>query len=343
MIRVRLQVGDGEIHDTYNKYGLMYLNSDNRFSAPTKGFATSTYAEESGEYIDPRTVDDAFDYKVKFCLETPNRNLESVNAKIRALNELMFTQGAKAATGRDGVKTFTTFTFYNDYKRTKIVGTPQPIAEVDEGDLRKYTINGIAHDLAVIELTIRVNNPSLCDFDCQRENEPIYITLTTNGTDIFIQTSRPLAEGERPTLLRRGRVRHSVGQRGEYVYYKSKFKWQVYHSGTPNGGTYMDEDGKFVLENKTTNKDEQIKGTLSFNDVVGWREFVHDRGDGLKTVTIKKTRQSYTFVPLVNGYTNKVCFGIAIYKGNKRVSNVKYFRSNVRCLDNDKWEQWLSV
>lgn len=162
MIRVRLQIGDGQIFDTHDKYGLMYISSDNRFAAPTKGFATSSYAEEAGEYIDPRTVDDAFDYKVKFCIEVPDHSLSNVNTRIKELNDAMYTQGAKASTGRNGVKTFTTFTLYNDYKCVKIVGTPQPIAEVGEDDLRQYSLNGITHNLAIIELTIRVNDPSQC-------------------------------------------------------------------------------------------------------------------------------------------------------------------------------------
>lgn len=158
MIRVRLQIEDGNILDTYDAYGLIYLSSDHRFAAPTKGFATSTYAEQAGENIDPRTVDDAFDYAARFLVEAPNRNLVNANAKIKTFNEYMYTQ-----TVNTDIKTFRTFTFYNDYKRVKIVGIPQPIAEVDKDDFfrDKY---GNVHDAVVVELKLRVTNPALCNF-----------------------------------------------------------------------------------------------------------------------------------------------------------------------------------
>lgn len=157
MIRVRLQIADGEIKDTYNAYGFIYLSADSIFAAPTKGFETTAYAEENGEHTDSRTVDDAFDYKAVFLIDAPNSDLDSANAKIAALNALFYTQEA----GSD-IKTFKIITFYNDYKRVKIVGIPSPIQTAKEfwRDSR-----GVQHDLVQVELTIRVNNPKLCDFN----------------------------------------------------------------------------------------------------------------------------------------------------------------------------------
>lgn len=158
MINVRLQIADGAIYDTYEQYGLIYLSSDNRFAPPTKGFATSTYAEESGEHIDPRTVDDAFDYKIRFCINVPNRDLVNANAKIKAFNELMYDKKADS-----DIKTFKEFTFYNDYKRVKVVGIPEPIAEVDDDDFfrDKY---GKVYDAVIVELKLRVTDPNRCEF-----------------------------------------------------------------------------------------------------------------------------------------------------------------------------------
>lgn len=157
MIKVRLQIGNGAIQDTHKAYGLIYLKSDNRFAPPTKGFATTTYAEQAGENVDPRTVDDAFDYTVTFCIEAPNRDVESVNAKIKAFNNLMFTR-------KDDIKTFKEFTFYNDQKNVKITGIPEPIAEADKDDLKRYKINDTVYDFAVVTLKLRVNDPNKCDF-----------------------------------------------------------------------------------------------------------------------------------------------------------------------------------
>lgn len=155
MIRVRLQIGDAEIKDMYDTYGFIYLSSDHIFAAPTRGFETTTYAEEAGEHVDPRTVDDAFDYKVVFLIEAPNTSIASANAKIKAFNDLMYTTSA-------GIKTFKTFTFLNSYKRVKIVGIPSPISEAKEfwRDNR-----GVQHDCVQVEWTIRVTDPSLCNFN----------------------------------------------------------------------------------------------------------------------------------------------------------------------------------
>lgn len=157
MIRVSFQIDGGAIQDTYDAWGLIYISSDHRFAAPTKGFATSTYAEQSGENIDPRTVDDAFDYKVKFCIEAPNKSVVNANAKIAAFNAEMYS------VDKDGVKTFKEFTFHNDYKRVRVTGYPQPIAEVEEDNFFRDN-HGNVKDIAVVELTIRVTDPTKCDF-----------------------------------------------------------------------------------------------------------------------------------------------------------------------------------
>lgn len=158
MIKVRLQIEGGAIQDTYSAYGLVYLKSSNRFAPPTKGFAKSSYAEQAGENVDPRTVDDTFDYEVQFLIEAPNKDLANANAKIKAFNELMYSKLANS-----DIKTFKTFTFYNDYKRHKISGIPSPIDEVDEKDFfrDKY---GNVRDAVVVALKLHVNNPNDCDF-----------------------------------------------------------------------------------------------------------------------------------------------------------------------------------
>lgn len=154
MIRVRLQIGSGNIVDT-TTYGLVYLSSDHKLAAPSKGFETSAYPEEEGEHILSKTVDDAFDYKITFFIESTTLN--NANAKIKAFNDLLYTQ----ETGQD-TKVFKQVTFYNDYKKVKIVGYPSPIAEAKEF-WRDST--GAQHDVVTVEWTIRVIKPSLCDFN----------------------------------------------------------------------------------------------------------------------------------------------------------------------------------
>lgn len=157
MIKVRLKIGNGEIVDTEQAYGLIYLDSDKRVGAPSKGFESTSYPEEEGEHIFPKTVDSAFDYKVKFFVQ--GTSLENANAKIVAFNEAL--HGTPTALGE---KEYYKVTFYNDYKRHKIVGYPSEIAEAQ--DFWRDRTNQV-NDVIVVEWTIRVNKPSECDFNLE--------------------------------------------------------------------------------------------------------------------------------------------------------------------------------
>lgn len=150
----RLKIGTGALQDVFNKWGLIYVSADNRFDAPTKGFASTSYPEEAGEHIDPRTMPAAFDYKVKFLVMAPNSDLANANTKIAAFNAALYDVVNQ-------VRTYKTVEFYNDYKRVKIVGIPQPIAEAETFWRDK---KGKVHDCVQVEWTIRVNDPTLCDF-----------------------------------------------------------------------------------------------------------------------------------------------------------------------------------
>lgn len=153
MLTARIKIGDAAVADTQT-YGLVYLDSDKVTGAPSKGFESTSYPEEGGEHIIPKTVDAAFDYKVKFFIQADS--VVDANAKIAAFNAALYTQ----ASGSD-VKTYKKVEFYNDYKRHKIVGYPSEISEAQEfwRDMKNQV-----NDVVVVEWTIRVNKPSLCDF-----------------------------------------------------------------------------------------------------------------------------------------------------------------------------------
>lgn len=153
MLIARLQIGDGQIVDT-QEYGLVYLDSDKRTGAPNKGFEATSYPEEEGEHIIPKTVDAAFDYTVKFFIQADT--LENANEKIDAFNQLLHGDPDE-----NGLKEYYRVTFYNDYKRHKIVGYPSEISEAtDFWRDRRNQVN----DVVVVEWKIRVTKPSLCDF-----------------------------------------------------------------------------------------------------------------------------------------------------------------------------------
>lgn len=165
MIRVRLQIGDGDILDTFAGWGFIYMDADERTEAPIKTREITSYAEEAGERTDPRTVQDAFDYKVKFLIECPNRNLENANAKIAIFNKSLYTSSYDS-----NIRTYKEVTFYNDYNRVKIVGLPEPIAQPTDF-FRKQ--NGSALDCAQVELKIRVSDPAKCDFNMSLDESDI--------------------------------------------------------------------------------------------------------------------------------------------------------------------------
>lgn len=155
MITARIKIGDGDILDTFEGHKLIYMEADHRTEAPIKERAKSSYIEEAGEHTDPRTLQDAFDYKVQFIIDGQNTNLGSVNAIIAAFNQKLYTQ----ATGSD-IRVYKVVTFYNDDKRVKIVGLPEPIAEPKE---MKHSRSG--YDYAEVELKIHVDDPTKCDFN----------------------------------------------------------------------------------------------------------------------------------------------------------------------------------
>lgn len=155
MIRVRIKIGDGPVQDTVTAYKLIYMESDHRTEAPIKKRDSTSYAEEAGEHIDSRTVQDAFDYRVAFIIDAQNRNFDNVNSIIAAFNKKLYEQ----STGR-AVRKYKEVTFYNDFKRVRITGLPEPIAECKE--LHRIA-NGA--DCAVVEFIIHVSEPDRCSFD----------------------------------------------------------------------------------------------------------------------------------------------------------------------------------
>ena len=73
MIRVKIQINNNVIEDSYDKWGFIFLSADNRVDAPIKAFDEISYIESAGKEIDTRTVADSFEYKTRFLVETPNK------------------------------------------------------------------------------------------------------------------------------------------------------------------------------------------------------------------------------------------------------------------------------
>lgn len=173
MIRSRIQIGSGAVYDAYDQYGFVYMDADERTAPDVQDFTTTKYVEEADEHLDPRTIETAFDYKVKFLVEAPDGNYKSVNNKIDDFNKLLYKRG------ENGVLTAQKVTFYNDLNRVKVVGYAKPISEPAEVF---HTGSYGGSDYVVFELTIHVSNPSECVWATERYTDGM-AEVAYNSTD----------------------------------------------------------------------------------------------------------------------------------------------------------------
>ena len=183
MIRARIQIGKGEIYDAYDKYGFVYLDADERTAPDIQDYTTTKYVEDSVEFIDTRTIEVAFDYKVKFLVEAPNGNFKSVNNKIDDFNKLLFVRG------QGGMLYAQKVTLYNDLNRVKIVGYPKPVSEPTEV---YHTGSYGGSDWIAFELTIHVANPKECVWATERNTdgmpEVLYNTTDAESGAVALTT-----------------------------------------------------------------------------------------------------------------------------------------------------------
>lgn len=175
MIKSRIKIGNGDIYDFESLFGFIQVSSDNIFGAPVKPFEQTSYPEKAGVNILPLTVEDTFEYKATFFISAKG-GFETANWKIEEFNNAV-------AEEVNGIKHIKQITFYNDYKKVKIVGYPTPISNATEF---WRDSSGKLHDVVCVELTIKVTNPSLCNFNLDSEdyevsyvqNEAFYVKKT---------------------------------------------------------------------------------------------------------------------------------------------------------------------
>ena len=332
MIRAKIQIEDGLSKDTFNEWGLIYKIGDRRFSPPEKKIDEVSYPEEQGVHIDERTVYDKFDYTVSFII---SGSYGIANDKIQAFNKAIREESSSL-----GVHRCKKITLYDYYKRCKIVGYPQLLEEVKESDYRRCKGQD---DFVIVDLTINVVNPSLCDFNLISPDESgLVLSLHVDDNGILNwNTSRELEEDEFVTLLTCGRKRASHDWNDGISTYnrprkKSRNKWHVV---SQEGLRYENEDLEAALRTfiarYTTWLDNQ---TLK----------------GRPILKIKKAPNSRFILPYKAGIEGKICIALAVYKrefdtrrnkmgAQHRVSNVAYFYSNVKVLPDMQYTQWLSV
>lgn len=149
MIRVGFSFdGGASVHDTYDRYRWIYVDSDDAFGAPLKENDKVEY-ENGGLAYTKKYYEKEFDYKINFVARGVNRTEDD------AANAYLGVFMNDIHTGED----MNEVTFYNPYKGVKIVGIYKDIEEKDF-----YRREGF-EDCVRIELTLRVLDPRKCDFD----------------------------------------------------------------------------------------------------------------------------------------------------------------------------------
>lgn len=163
MIKSRIKIGNGDILDFEYSFGFVQISSDNILGAPVKAFEQTTYPEQAGVNILPLTIEDSFEYKATFFIKAEG-SLGNANWKIAEFNNAI-------SENIEGLKRIKQITFYNDYKKVKIVGYPTPISDATEF---WRDANGKLHDVVCVELKIKVANPLLCNFNLDSEDYEVF-------------------------------------------------------------------------------------------------------------------------------------------------------------------------
>lgn len=148
----------------------------------------------------------------------------------------------------------------------------------------------------------------------------IYLKLTTDGTNLYAQTSRPLADNEEVMILTRGCGR-VFDRAGAIVtagkHHRSRKRWHKPDTQLPRARVFpVDATGKISLENSRNS--------------YKWRLDSGTNGNPNKYCHIDKANWSRGFgYKAVEGLDKVVTFAVAVYKGTTQLSNRCYFES--RC------------
>lgn len=139
MIYAGIEIGDGEIKDSYEGYGLIYLESDSIMAAPVKDYDTTAYSEDAGEHIDPRTVMDAFDFKIKFLAQVTPGEKTYPNPNLLRGTQNFENTGGKTWGNNGGVTTDTYKGCRVSYRGNSWSGIYQSFNNVEVGETLTFS------------------------------------------------------------------------------------------------------------------------------------------------------------------------------------------------------------
>jgi hypothetical protein len=158
----------------------------------------------------------------------------------------------------------------------------------------------------------------------------IGLQLTTDGTDLYVQTSRPLKDGERIAILTRGCGRFSLPPENgaKRVHRRSKRRWHI-----PNNNFSVSENGKITVP------------APGLTNTYRWRIDTNVK-TGLRYLHISKANWSRGFGYKITGDMDRVVtFAVAVvtgkYTGAKEVSNRCYFESRAHIRGDELTQEFV--
>lgn len=158
----------------------------------------------------------------------------------------------------------------------------------------------------------------------------IGLQLTTDGTDLYVQTSRPLKDGERIAILTRGCGRVSLPPENgaKRVHRRSKRRWHI-----PNNNFSVSENGKITVP------------ATDLTNTYRWRIDTNVK-TGLRYLHISKANWSRGFGYKITGDMDRVVtFAVAVvtgkYTGAKEVSNRCYFESRAHIRGDELTQEFV--
>lgn len=158
----------------------------------------------------------------------------------------------------------------------------------------------------------------------------IGLQLTTDGTDLYVQTSRPLKGGERIAILTRGCGRFSLPPENgaKRVHIRSKRRWHI-----PNNNFSVSENGKITVP------------APGLTNTYRWRIDTNVK-TGLRYLHISKANWSRGFGYKITGDMDRVVtFAVAVvtgkYTGAKEVSNRCYFESRAHIRGDELTQEFV--
>lgn len=158
----------------------------------------------------------------------------------------------------------------------------------------------------------------------------IRLQLTTDGTDLYVQTSRPLKDGERIAILTRGCGRFSLRPENgaKRVHRRSKRRWHI-----PNNNFSVSENGKITVP------------ATDLTNTYRWRIDTNVK-TGLRYLHISKANWSRGFGYKITGDMDRVVtFAVAVvtgrYTGAKEVSSRCYFESRAHIRGDELTQEFV--